>query len=218
MRQLCTCSCEIMCAYMQCLRQDAVSGSAFALVVASSPSFNDTEIFLLVFCFVRSFFQYTTELLYMLRMRVRGHCCVYLRVCVCACMCYTQSKIFNHVFHALYVVLLTSIYAKVMHALTNYKLVINLLIFMHFSLFISRHFDFTLRQNEKLQHQALECCKTYENSSLTLTNTNAHQCNRVWLHHWEIFHYDCGDAHDNLIKLFSIYINIYNENKQNNNG
>lgn len=43
---------------------------------------------------------------------------------------------------------------------------------MHFSLFISRHFDFTLRQNEKLQHQALECCKTYKNTFSTLNNTN----------------------------------------------
>lgn len=75
---------------------------------------------------------------------------------------------------------------------------------MHFSLFISRHFDFTLRQNEKLQHQALECCKTYENKFSTLTNTNTLSSKQlcVWLHHWEILFADYSDSQGDLIKLY----------------
>jgi len=83
-------------------------------------------------------------------------------MCMCVCVCYTQSKIFNYVFHALYVDFSTCIYANQWNTFISYNLILNLVILVHFFLLNSRHFDFTLRQYEKLQHQALECCKTYE--------------------------------------------------------
>lgn len=49
-------------------------------------SFNDTEIFPLVFCFVRSFSNIQASFLYV-RVRLRGHRCVYLPLSVCASVC-----------------------------------------------------------------------------------------------------------------------------------